>query len=67
MLSENFSCLQTDKDDSNEMESKLNWSSGVNLILTFKSVIYMFVAIVLGYENKSYTYKLHLYCKSFQY
>ena len=53
------------KGDSNEMESKLNWSSGVNLILTFKSVIYMFIAIVLGYENNSYTYKLHLYYKTF--
>ena len=53
------------KGDSNEMESKLNWSSVVNLILTLKSVIYMFIAIVLEYENNSYTCKLHLYSKSF--
>ena len=47
------------------MESKLERSSGINLILTLKSVIYMFIAIVLEYENNSYTCKLHLYGKSF--
>ena len=47
------------------MESKLERSSGINLILTLKSVIYLFIAIVLEYENNSYTGKLHLYSKSF--